>query len=51
MYGGIHMPIILGIDGGGTSTVAVLSDELGQVFAKVVGESSNPTTILRQQFE
>lgn len=45
------MPIILGIDGGGTSTVAVLSDESGQVLAKVVGESSNPTTILRQQFE
>jgi len=51
MYGGIHMPIILGIDGGGTSTVAVLSDETGQVLAKVVGGSSNPTAISKQQFE
>lgn len=45
------MPIILGIDGGGTSTVAVLSDETGQVLAKVVGGSSNPTAISRLQFE
>lgn len=51
MYGGIQMPIILGIDGGGTKTVAVLSNERGEILAKVIGGSSNPTAISKQQFE
>ncbi|WP_260858033.1 N-acetylglucosamine kinase [Bacillus sp. FJAT-22090] len=42
---------VLAIDGGGTSTVAVISDEFGNVYAKVVAPRSNPTAIERHEFE
>lgn len=42
---------VLAIDGGGTSTVAVISDEFGNVYAKVVAPRSNPTAMERLEFE
>lgn len=46
--------IVLAIDGGGTKTSAVICDELGNVYAKVVTSRSNPTAmgipILSQRF-
>lgn len=37
--------IVLAIDGGGTKTSAVICDELGNVYAKVVTTRSNPTAM------
>ena len=38
-------PLLLGIDGGGTSTVAWLADEAGQVIGQGVAGPSNPKAI------
>ncbi|MFJ7950049.1 N-acetylglucosamine kinase [Lysinibacillus sp. NPDC096418] len=42
---------VLAIDGGGTKTTAVISDENGNVYAKLITKRSNPTAIGKQQFE
>ncbi|GGA33246.1 hypothetical protein [Psychrobacillus lasiicapitis] len=42
---------LLGIDGGGTKTEEVVADAYGNVFAKVVTGSSNPTSMSREDFE
>ncbi|MEG0261203.1 MAG: BadF/BadG/BcrA/BcrD ATPase family protein [Lysinibacillus sp.] len=42
---------VLALDGGGTKTTAVISDEIGNVYAKLVTNRSNPTAITKQQFE
>ena len=42
---------VLAIDGGGTKTSAVICDELGNVYAKVVTTRSNPTAMGIQYFK
>lgn len=42
---------VLAIDGGGTKTTAVISDEFGQVYAKIITGRSNPTAMDTQYFE
>lgn len=42
---------VLAIDGGGTKTSAVICDELGNVYAKVVTTRSNPTAMDVQYFK
>lgn len=42
---------VLAIDGGGTKTVGLISDQHGQIYAKSVVKSSNPTAISQSQFE
>ncbi|MGN4124340.1 N-acetylglucosamine kinase [Lysinibacillus sphaericus] len=42
---------ILAIDGGGTKTSAVICDEHGCIYAKVVTSRSNPTAMDAQSFE
>ncbi|MEY9970072.1 N-acetylglucosamine kinase-like BadF-type ATPase [Lysinibacillus sp. RC46] len=42
---------VLAIDGGGTKTSAVICDELGNVYAKVVTTRSNPTAMGIQFFK
>jgi len=42
---------VLAIDGGGTKTSAVICDELGNIYAKVVTTRSNPTAMDVQYFQ
>lgn len=42
---------VLAIDGGGTKTSAVICDELGYIYAKVVTTRSNPTAMGVQYFK
>lgn len=42
---------VLAIDGGGTKTTAVISDEFGQIQAKIITGRSNPTAMDVQHFE
>lgn len=42
---------ILAIDGGGTKTSAVICDEHGCIYGKVVTSRSNPTAMDVQSFE
>ena len=42
---------VLAIDGGGTKTTAVISDEFGNVHAKIITGRSNPTAMDIQHFE
>ncbi|MFE3575041.1 N-acetylglucosamine kinase [Lysinibacillus sp. NPDC059133] len=42
---------VLAIDGGGTKTSAVICDELGNIYAKVVTTRSNPTAMGIQYFK
>ncbi|WP_431808403.1 N-acetylglucosamine kinase [Lysinibacillus sphaericus] len=42
---------VLAIDGGGTKTCAVICDEHGNLYGKVVTSRSNPTALDRQHFE
>ncbi|MFJ6208280.1 N-acetylglucosamine kinase [Lysinibacillus sp. NPDC092081] len=42
---------VLAIDGGGTKTSAVICDELGNIYAKVVTARSNPTAMGVQYFK
>ncbi|WP_042475187.1 N-acetylglucosamine kinase [Bacillus ndiopicus] len=42
---------VLAIDGGGTKTSAVICDEMGQIYAKVITTRSNPTAMNAQFFE
>ncbi|KOP72461.1 hypothetical protein AMS59_16185 [Lysinibacillus sp. FJAT-14745] len=42
---------VLAIDGGGTKTSAVICDELGNIYAKVVTTRSNPTAMGVQYFK
>jgi len=39
------MALFLGIDGGGSSTQALLGDEAGRILARAVSEPSNPTKV------
>lgn len=41
---------VLAIDGGGTSTVGVIANEQGEIFAQVVAGKSNPTTMIIDEF-
>ena len=50
MLGGRTM-YVLAIDGGGTKTTAVISDEFGHVHAKIITGRSNPTAMDAQHFE
>lgn len=42
---------VLAIDGGGTKTTAVISDEFGHVYAKITTGRSNPTAMDASHFE
>ncbi|MBK3493388.1 hypothetical protein JFL43_00585 [Viridibacillus sp. YIM B01967] len=42
---------VLAIDGGGTKTCAVISDEFGHIHAMVTIGKSNPTTMSQKEFE
>ncbi|MFJ7734320.1 N-acetylglucosamine kinase [Lysinibacillus sp. NPDC097231] len=42
---------VLAIDGGGTKTSAIICDELGNIYAKVVTTRSNPTAMDTQYFK
>lgn len=42
---------IIGIDGGGTKTTALLSDTSGKVLGTVTGGASNPTTVAEKQIQ
>ncbi|MFY3791436.1 N-acetylglucosamine kinase [Ureibacillus sp. MALMAid1270] len=42
---------ILGIDGGGTKTTAIIADENGKVYSQTITGSSNPNTLSQDQFE
>lgn len=45
------MTYVLGIDGGGTSTIAVIADQYGKIYAQYHTTSSNPTAMTGQDFE
>jgi len=47
----VKMMYVLAIDGGGTKTSAVLCDEHGNIYAKVVTTRSNPTAMDLHYFE
>ncbi|MGG2082465.1 N-acetylglucosamine kinase [Lysinibacillus pakistanensis] len=47
----VKMMYVLAIDGGGTKTSAVLCDEHGNIYAKVVTTRSNPTAMNLHYFE
>ncbi|SOC37091.1 N-acetylglucosamine kinase [Ureibacillus acetophenoni] len=42
---------ILGIDGGGTKTTAIIADENGNVYSQAITGRSNPNTLSEEQFE
>ncbi|MEZ7170298.1 N-acetylglucosamine kinase [Sporosarcina sp. OR05] len=42
---------VLGIDGGGTRTTAVVADEFGNVYMHAVAGRSNPNTLTQEAFE
>ncbi|MFC4409702.1 BadF/BadG/BcrA/BcrD ATPase family protein [Chungangia koreensis] len=42
---------VLGIDGGGTKTAAVIADENGTVYMKAEAGRSNPNTLNKKEFE
>lgn len=42
---------VLGIDGGGTKTAAVVTDENGTVYIKAEAGRSNPNTLSKDEFE
>ena len=42
---------VLGIDGGGTRTTGIVSDELGNVYMHAVTGRSNPNTLEQAEFE
>lgn len=42
---------VLAIDGGGTKTCAVICDEFGTIYSKVITSRSNPTAMDVQDFE
>lgn len=42
---------VLAVDGGGTKTSAVISDEFGNVYAKLVTDQSNPTAMEFEHFK
>lgn len=42
---------VLGIDGGGTKTSAVIADENGDIYCKLIAGRSNPTAMSKQEFE
>ncbi|GEL77760.1 N-acetylglucosamine kinase [Tenuibacillus multivorans] len=43
------MVYVIGIDGGGTKTKAVLADQTGQVFATAAGGPSNPNSVTEHE--
>lgn len=45
------MTYVLGIDGGGTSTVAVIADQHGKIYAQYHTSASNPTAMKSPAFE
>ncbi|TQR20799.1 N-acetylglucosamine kinase [Psychrobacillus vulpis] len=42
---------VLGIDGGGTTTSAVIADENGNIYSQLIVGRSNPTAMTKQEFE
>ncbi|MCL1855961.1 MAG: N-acetylglucosamine kinase, partial [Clostridia bacterium] len=42
------MKWFIGLDGGGTKTLAVLCDETGFVHARAAKEATNPTSVARE---
>ncbi|CAM5223558.1 N-acetylglucosamine kinase-like BadF-type ATPase OS=Ureibacillus acetophenoni OX=614649 GN=SAMN05877842_10322 PE=4 SV=1 [Ureibacillus acetophenoni] len=48
---GVKCMYILGIDGGGTKTTAIIADENGKVYSQTITGSSNPNTLSQEQFE
>lgn len=45
------MAIVIGIDGGGTKTKALLADELGHVYGTALAGPTNPNSLNRQELE
>ncbi len=48
---GVRAMYVLAVDGGGTKTSAVISDELGNIHAKLVTNRSNPTAMEMELFK
>lgn len=48
---GVKFMYILGIDGGGTKTTALIADEYGNVYSQAITGRSNPNTLSEEQFE
>lgn len=48
---GVNSMYILGIDGGGTKTTALIADEYGNVYSQAITGRSNPNTLSQEQFE
>lgn len=44
------MVCVMGIDGGGTKTIAVIADEKGHIYAQINMGESNPTTMSLEQY-
>ncbi|MDI2587839.1 hypothetical protein OR571_12100 [Psychrobacillus sp. NEAU-3TGS] len=42
---------VLGIDGGGTTTSAVIADEHGKIYSQLIGGRSNPTAMSKEEFK